>query len=128
MNEKHAGWITHVMEYDIEIKVTKLVHRKGLCEQLASSQEVDASNENEVVLVLQNGQERVNDNVYIPCWTQNMIHFLKIGLCPPEMSKAKRRYFRLQATPYVLVYGVLFKKVNGVLQRCIGTCQFEKLL
>ncbi|KAH9312130.1 hypothetical protein KI387_027165, partial [Taxus chinensis] len=24
LNEKRAGWITHVMEYDIEIKVTKL--------------------------------------------------------------------------------------------------------
>lgn len=38
LNEKRAGWITRVMEYDIEIKVTKLVHGKGLCEQLASNQ------------------------------------------------------------------------------------------
>ncbi|KAH9321415.1 hypothetical protein KI387_016054, partial [Taxus chinensis] len=34
LNEKRAGWITRVMEYDIDIKITKLVRGKGLCEQL----------------------------------------------------------------------------------------------
>ncbi|KAH9325209.1 hypothetical protein KI387_005387, partial [Taxus chinensis] len=28
LNEKRAGWITRVMEYDIEIKITKLVRGK----------------------------------------------------------------------------------------------------
>ncbi|KAH9295059.1 hypothetical protein KI387_038647 [Taxus chinensis] len=45
LNEKRAGWITRVMEYDIEIKVTKLVCGKGLCEQLALSQQVEAGDE-----------------------------------------------------------------------------------
>ncbi|KAH9296662.1 hypothetical protein KI387_044242 [Taxus chinensis] len=129
LNEKRAGWITRVMEYDIEIKVTKLVHGKELCEQLALSQQVEAGDEKETVLVLQDGQEQENDNVPSPCWTQNMIHFLQTGLCPPEMSKAKRGYFRLQVIPYVLVDGVLFKKdINGVLLRCIGTGQIERVL
>lgn len=32
LNEKQVGWITKVMEYDVEIQVTKLVRGKGLCE------------------------------------------------------------------------------------------------
>ncbi|KAH9312111.1 hypothetical protein KI387_027146, partial [Taxus chinensis] len=45
------------------------------------------------------------------------------------MNKANRRHFRLQAIPYALVDGVLFKKdINGVLLRCIGTNQIEKIL
>lgn len=31
-NEKRVGWITKVMEYDIDIKITKLVRGKWLCE------------------------------------------------------------------------------------------------
>lgn len=58
-----------------------------------------------------------------------MIHFLQTGICPPEMIKTKRRYFRLQAIPYVLLDGVLFKKdINGVLLRCIGIGQIKRVL
>lgn len=32
INDKRAGWITRVIEYDVDIKVTKLVRGKGLCE------------------------------------------------------------------------------------------------
>ena len=35
LNTKRSGWITKAMEYDIEIKVTKLVRGTGLCEQIA---------------------------------------------------------------------------------------------
>ena len=35
LNEKGAHWITKVMEYDIDIKPTKLVRGKGLCELIA---------------------------------------------------------------------------------------------
>ena len=36
MNEKRVRWITKVMEYDMDIKITKLVRGKGLCEQMLS--------------------------------------------------------------------------------------------
>ena len=36
VNEKRVGWITKVMECDIDIKITKLVRGKGLCEKMAS--------------------------------------------------------------------------------------------
>ena len=32
INEKRESWITKVMEYDVDIKITKLVRGKGLCE------------------------------------------------------------------------------------------------
>ena len=37
INEKRAGWITKVMEYDVDIIITKLVRGKGLCEEFLSS-------------------------------------------------------------------------------------------
>ncbi|KAH9321941.1 hypothetical protein KI387_016580, partial [Taxus chinensis] len=62
LNEKRAGWITHVMEYDIEIKITKLVRGKGLCEQLVLGKKKEACNEGEAVLTVQDNHE--------PCGTQ----------------------------------------------------------
>ncbi|KAH9298125.1 hypothetical protein KI387_029807, partial [Taxus chinensis] len=47
LNEKRAGWITRVMEYDIEIKITKLVRGKGLCEQLVLGKQKEVCNEEE---------------------------------------------------------------------------------
>ncbi|KAH9308774.1 hypothetical protein KI387_036685, partial [Taxus chinensis] len=47
LNEKRAGWITCVMEYDIEIKVTKLVRGKGLCEKMILNKQKEACNEKE---------------------------------------------------------------------------------
>lgn len=48
INKKRVGWITRVMEYDVDIKITKLVRGKGLCEKLVSTFETPM----EVSLVL----------------------------------------------------------------------------
>ena len=37
INEKRAGWITKVMEYDMDINITELVRAKGLYEEFLSS-------------------------------------------------------------------------------------------
>ncbi|KAH9301925.1 hypothetical protein KI387_013508, partial [Taxus chinensis] len=80
--------------------------------------------EKEAVFILQG-----NNDVPTPCWTQDMVHFLQTGLCPHGMSKEKRRHFRLQAIPYVLIDGVLFKRdINGILLRCIEIDQVERVL
>jgi hypothetical protein len=52
INEKRAGWITKVMEYDVDIKITKLVRGKGLCEQLLSP----PNTVEETALVIENEQ------------------------------------------------------------------------
>ena len=50
LNTKRVGWITKAMEYDIEIKVTKLVRGKGLCEQLAKTINNFSHDDSNVVL------------------------------------------------------------------------------
>lgn len=58
ISEKRIGWIKRVMEYDVDIQITKLVRGKGLCKQILSSQE---SNE-EVAMVLVEEQQVRNDH------------------------------------------------------------------
>ena len=40
INGKRVGWVPKVMEYDIDIKVTKLIRHKELSKQIASSFEI----------------------------------------------------------------------------------------
>ena len=58
ISEKRAGWITKVMEYDVDIQITKLVRGRGLCKHMISSQESDE----EVALILTEQQEAKNDD------------------------------------------------------------------
>jgi hypothetical protein len=51
VNEKRAGWITKVMEYDVDIKITKLVRGKGLCEHMTDYSSEISGKEGENLLV-----------------------------------------------------------------------------
>ncbi|KAH9295245.1 hypothetical protein KI387_038833, partial [Taxus chinensis] len=113
MNEKHVGWITKVMEYDVHIKVTKLVRGKGLCQQLAA----DLESKGDEDMMLLNNDER-DDQVD---WLSKMKAFLLSGTYPVDMDRTQRQNFHLQSIPYVLVDNVLFRRdLNGVLLWCIG--------
>lgn len=86
-------------------------------------------NEEEVVLLTQYELEYLANDAPIPCWTQNLVYFLQTSLCPPEMSRKKIRYFRLQTISYALIDGVLCKRyINDILLRYIGIVQIEKAL
>ena len=37
ISEKRVGWITNVMEYDVDIQITKLVRGKRLCKKMSLS-------------------------------------------------------------------------------------------
>ena len=58
IDEKRAGWITKVMEYDVDIKITKFVRGKGLCEEFLSSFDIAE----EVTLVIENRQSIKDGN------------------------------------------------------------------
>ncbi|XP_059066471.1 uncharacterized protein LOC131857772 [Cryptomeria japonica] len=128
LGEKRAGWITKVMEYDIEVKVTKLIRGKDLCEHMAGHSSEGEGSKKEEFLVI---QDEVQTTVPIEenSWMQEIIHILLNGEYPQRMDKAKRRYFRLYSIPYVLVDGILFRKDhNGILLRCIDNDQTVKVL
>ena len=116
------------MEYDIEIKVSKLVRGKGLCEQLAGNGNNDLNDDVDVVSVLLDDEQPVVPNTQND-WVDDMIIFLQIGHFPKGLERSKWRYYRLQSIPYCLVKGILFKKdLQGVLLRCIKLSLVDHIL
>lgn len=75
INDKCVGWITKVMEFDIDIKVAKLVRGKGLCEQLAENEDSSLKEVEDVDAVL-NNDDTVVVSVPTATWVQQMIHYL----------------------------------------------------
>lgn len=104
INEKRFGWITKVMGYDINIKITNLVRSKGFCEKMTSSFETHEK----AALLIQG--EKPMENEDQTDWLHDMTTFLIEWRYPQGRDRAKRRQFILQAIPYVLVDGILFKK------------------
>ena len=125
LNEKRAGWITRVMEYDVDIQITKLVRGKGLCEQIADKDISELEEQANAVLLI--GAAGNNDGA--TSWLKDMVHFLKTSQCPATLDRAKRRYYRLQSVPFVIINDILYRKdFNGVLLRCIDSDQMAQIL
>lgn len=85
INEKRVGWITKVMEYDIDIKITKLVRGKELCEQMTSYFETPE----EATFLIQGEKPIENENQND--WLHDTINFLVGGRYPQGLNRAKRR-------------------------------------
>lgn len=118
LNEKRAGWITKVMEYDIDIQITKLVRGRGLCENLAEDRGSKKFEYIDASLVVHS----IGEQAKVASWLPSMINYLKTGQCPAGLDSAKRRYYRLQFVPFMLIDETLFRKDhNGVLLRCIDS-------
>lgn len=127
MNGKRAGWVTKVMEYDVDIKVTKLIRGKGLFEQLAGNTNNSVDDKEKLVLSLQD-QEQIVVPTPPTSWLQEMTHFLLTSECPHSLNKEKRRYY-IQSIPYLLLYSIAFRKYfHVVLLRCIAVDQDDRVL
>ncbi|XP_057868756.2 uncharacterized protein LOC131075856 [Cryptomeria japonica] len=123
ITEKRANWITKILEYDVDIKPTKLVHGRGLCEYIVQQCEPhndEVATEETITLLL----DLPNDS-----WIKKRKQFIKVGIFPEDLPSAKRRFYRLQNNGFRLIDETLFKRnFDGVLLRCVDQSQANKIL
>ena len=92
------------MEFDIEIKPTKLIKGQGLACLMADS------NCKVLNLGLADSNILQADDKIIPYpdlfespWYQDIVYFLQNLSCPPEMEKSKKRALKLKAIKYCII-------------------------
>lgn len=76
---KRGNWVAKIQEYDLEIKPTKLVHGKGLCQLMAENNLEERQNvfyDLPKVLFVSTTDE----------WYSNIAYFLTYGECPTHLS------------------------------------------
>jgi hypothetical protein len=120
-------WITKILEFDVEMKPTKLIKGQGLAklldeenyrylgvnfaEKCSEDQQVELSNTN----------VQANPPLVGCPWYKDVIYFL-LELKPPDgIGKIKARDLKLKAVIYYLIDHVLhWRDPLGVLMRCLN--------
>ena len=118
---KRGKWIFVILEYDTEIKPTKIIKSHGL------SKLMDESNFHALdinFLAAMDEQEEkatpqvTNDFATSP-WYAYLIFVLHHLQAPPGLTKTKARFLKRKAMKYYILKGNLYwKDVGGILLNC----------
>lgn len=132
---KKGRWIPKILEYDLEIKPTKLVKWKGLakiwiqtnCKALGIHFIFNSSACNESWDGEQNFQ--VHERFLSSSWYKYIVYFLQAFQCPLGMDKSKMRSFKLKAIKYCILDQFLFQKdPRGILLNCVEEGEAQRIM
>eukprot|EP00253_Pinus_taeda_P023414 PITA_23414 len=106
---KRGKWIANILEYDIEIKPTKLIKGQGLAKLMSETnfQALD-------IYQLDNERElatpQISQTFLQSPWYAD-IFFVLLNLCaPPGLSRTKIRFLKMKASKFCVLDGALFWK------------------
>jgi hypothetical protein len=106
---RRGKWIAKILEFDLEVKPTKLVKGKGLAKLLAEYNckalglnFVHIRSENQKV-ELSDGSPQSNPLLAECSWYKDVIFFLQELKPPNEMGKSKARDLKLKVVKYCLI-------------------------
>jgi hypothetical protein len=127
---RRGKWIAKILEFDLEIKPTKLIKGQGLAKLLAES------NCKALGINFINEQAESSDKdsqTIIPLatcpWYKDILFFLKELKPLDGLGKGKARDLKLKAVRYCLIDQALYwKDPLGVLLRCLDPQQAQKVM
>jgi hypothetical protein len=128
---RRGKWIVVILEYDIEIKPTKLIKGHGLAKLMAESNfhVVDIN----ALVAVDEQEEKVTPNVkevfLNSHWYADLIFVLHNLQSPPGLTKTKARFIKLKALKHCILDGNLYwKNLKGILLKCLLKDEADKIL
>jgi hypothetical protein len=124
-------WIVVILEYDIEIKPTKLIKGQGLSKLMFESNFHALDIKFLVAVDEQEEQETPNvKEVFLNSpWYTDLIFFLHNLQAPPGLTNTKSRFIKLKALKYCILDGNLYwKDPGGILLNCLLKDEADKVL
>jgi len=115
---KRGKWIATILEYDIEIKPTKLIKGQGLAKLMVESNcqaltinFISALDDQEEMATPQISEPFIDSPWYVD------ITFVLLNLqAPPELTRTKDRFLKMKSLRYCVIDNALFwKDNNGIL-------------
>jgi hypothetical protein len=128
---RRGKWIAVILEYDIEIKPTKLIKGQGLAKLMAESN-FHALDINFLAAV--NGPEEqatpnIKEAFLNSPWYADLIFVLHNLQAPPGLTKTKARFIKLKALKFCILEGNLYwKDPGGILLNCLLKDEADKVL
>ena len=122
-NGRRAKWIATLLEYDIEIRPTKLVKGQGLAKLMAQSncEALGVNFFEPCIEIISKAEERqVHPYFIASSWYNDIIHVLQHLQAPLELSKTKARFVRLKAAKFHIIKSYLYwKDPCSILLNCL---------
>ena len=123
LDGRRAKWIATLLEYDIEIKPTKLVKGQGLAKLMAqSNHEALGINSFEFDANTSAPQDegQVHQDFLASPWYKDIVYVLLNLQAPPELSKTQARSVKLKAAKFCIINKFLYwKDPGGILLNCL---------
>jgi len=116
---KRGKYITKMLEYELEIKPTKLIKGQGLT-RIMTETNLDTFDVNSIMELLDFPEDesmvKVDDCFRNCAWYTNVIYILQNLQVPLGTNKARAQFLRLKYVKYCLLDGYLFwKDLQGIL-------------
>ena len=129
-NGKRGKWIAVILEYDLEIKPTKLIKGQGLAKLMAESncELLDINMINALDSQEEFSTPVVEDHFVNSPWYTDIVYvFLNLN-APPGLSKTKAKFLKLKAVNYCVIDKCLYwKNTSGILLKCFPEFDAENI-
>jgi len=129
---RRGKWIATLLEYDVEIKPTKLVKGQGLAKLMAESN-LHALDINLIAAMSDENEEgmlvQVSEMFALSPWYADIIYVLKNLSSPPGMTKNKERTLKMKAAKFCILNSALYwKDPGGILLNCLVEEEVKKVM
>ena len=131
LDGKKGKWIDTILEYDMEIKPTKLIKCQGLAKLMVESnfQALDIN----FIAEMDNEEKMATPpiiQVFIESqWYADIIYVLHNLQAPPELSRTKSRFLKMKSLKFCILYNDLFwRDHEGILLNCLLKHEFDRVL
>jgi len=131
LDGKRGKWIATILEYDIEIKATKLIKGQGLAKLMVESncQALDIN----FIAAIDDGEEMATpliSQAFIESpWYAEIIYVLQNLQAPLELSRTKSRFLKMKSLKKIILDNALFWRYHeGILLNCLLKDESDKVL
>jgi len=125
---KRGKWIANILEYDIEIKPTKLIKGQGLA-KLMTETNFQVLDINELDNKQEMATPQINQAFLQSPWYADICYILLNLQAPLGLSRTKKRFLKMKAAKFCIIGNVLFwKNHEGILLNCLTLDETDKVL
>ena len=127
---KRGKWIVVILEYDLEIKPTKLIKGQGLARLMAESnfEVLDINMVDDLDDQEEFSTPIFEDHFMNSSWYADILYVLINLNTPPSLSKTKAWFLKLKAVNYYIIDKCLYwKNASGILLKCLPEFDVEKV-
>jgi len=125
---RRGKWIASILEYDIEIKPTKLIKGQGLAKLMAETN-FQALDINQLDDEAELATPQISDTFTQSPWYSDICFVLLNLYAPPGLSRTKKSFLRMKSSNFCVIDGALFwKNYEGILLKCLTKDQTNSVM